>query len=379
MFSVTEVNNLAELTSYHLHWQRLLAITPQATFFHTLGWLSAYWQHFGERQRLRALLVHAQDELVGIVPLVVRQEPTRLGPVRVLTYPLDHWGTFYSPLGRQQALALWAAMRHVASTPRDWDLVDLRWIDRDGLDRGRTPRAMVLAGLRPDERAMHEVSQIDLGGTWEAYWAGLDGHWRNNVRRSEKRLASQARLRYVRYRPAGAAQGEDDPRWDLFEACVQVARASWQHHVQGGGNTLSHPRVYPFLRDAHLAAVRAGAADVNLLYLDEQPVAFAYNYAWHGAVYGLRTGYHEELGRAGAGSVLMARMLQDSFNRGDASFDLGPDETHIKRHWTTRVTRSYQYTHYAWGLRAQVMRWRRKLAGSARLPRTRAKPSPTAG
>ncbi len=376
MFHVTEVNSLAELNSYHLQWQRLLAITPHATFFHTLHWLGAYWQHFGEHQRLRVLLVHAQDELVGIVPLVVRQEQTRLGPVRVITYPLDHWGTFYSPLGRQQALTLWAAMKHVASTARDWDLVDLRWVDRDTLDRGRTPRAMHLAGLRPSERAMHEVSKIDLTGTWQSYWNGLDGHWRNNVRRSEKRLASQGRLRYVRYRPAGAAHGDDDPRWDLFEACVRVARASWQHHVRGGGNTLSHPTVYPFLRDAHRAAVKAGAADINLLFVDEQPVAFAYNYVWRGAVYGLRTGYHEELGRAGAGSVLMARMLQESFALGDTAFDLGPDETHIKRHWTTRVTRSYQYTHYAWSLRAQALRWRRKLAGKAGRPRNLSKPAP---
>jgi len=363
VFSVTEINNLAELSSYHLQWQRLLAVTPQATFFHTLGWLTSYWEHFGERQKLRVLFVHAQGELVGIVPLVVRQERTRLGPLRVLTYPLDHWGTFFSPLGRQQALTLWAAMKHIASGRRDWDLVDVRWVDRDGVDRGRTPRAMMLAGLRPAERRMHEVSQIDLAGSWDAYWRGLDGHWRNNVRRSEKRLALQGRVTHVRYRPAGSACGDDEPRWDLFEACVSVARASWQHRVRGGGNTLSHPGVSEFLRTAHLAAVKAGAADINLLYVDERPVAFAYNYVWCGAVYGLRTGYHEELGQAGAGSVLMARMLQDSFARRDATFDLGPDETHIKRHWTTYVKGSYQYTYYSWGLRAQALRWRRRLAG----------------
>lgn len=378
LFSVTEVNSLADLASYHLPWQRLLALTPRATFFHTLGWLSSYWQHFGAQQRLRVLLVYAQDELVGIVPLVLRQEQTRVGAVRVLTYPLDHWGTFYSPLGRQQALTLWAAMRHVAHERRDWDLVDLRWVDRDALDRGRTPRAMTLAGLRPRERMMHAVSQIELDGTWETYWKGLDAHWRNNLRRSEKRLAAQGPVRYVRYRPAGTMHGDDDPRWDLFEACVTVARSSWQHRVRGGGNTISHPSVYPFLRDAHWAAVKAGAADVNLLYVDEQPVAFAYNYVWCGHVYGLRTGYHEELGRAGAGSVLMARMLQDSFDRADTSFDLGPDETHIKRHWTTRVAHSYQYTHYAWNLRAQALRWRRVLSGRGRPAKAGPKPLSTA-
>jgi CelD/BcsL family acetyltransferase involved in cellulose biosynthesis len=122
--------------------------------------------------------------------------------------------------------------------------------------------------------------------------------------------------------------------------------------------------VRDFLRDAHAAAAERGAIDINLLLISGRPAAFAYNYAWRGWVYGLRTGYDAALARAGAGSVLMHRMLQDSFERGDATFDLGAGYLDAKRYWQTTQRFSYRSTHFALAApRAQLLRAKRWLRG----------------
>ncbi|HEX4150565.1 MAG TPA: GNAT family N-acetyltransferase, partial [Pirellulales bacterium] len=323
MVDVLEINDPLELADYRLAWTHLLGLTRGANFFQSLDWLQTYWQHFGAGQRLRVLVVTGSEDTIGILPLVVREERTKLGPVRVLTYPLHDWGTFYGPLGPHPTATLLAGLAHIRRTARDWDVVDLRWVHRHGADAGRTSHAMQSLGMGAYEQRWTEASIVDLRSGWDAYWAGRESRWRNNVRRAEKKLAAHGPIQYLRYRPAGAAGGESDERWDLYDQCESLAMASWQGS-SSSGTTLSHDAVRAYLRDAHAAAVHAGGADLNLLLVGGEPAAFAYNYHYRGHVFGLRLGYDSGVAQEGAGHVLMARMLADSADRGDHTFDLGP-------------------------------------------------------
>src|SRR5688572_18893815 len=95
---VHEINRFEELADQRSAWRQAWSQTDGATFFHSFDWFAAYWRHYGEAQQLRALLVSDMSGATSIVPLVIRSEPTRLGPIRVLTYPLHDWGSFYGPL-----------------------------------------------------------------------------------------------------------------------------------------------------------------------------------------------------------------------------------------------------------------------------------------
>ncbi|MGQ9760654.1 MAG: GNAT family N-acetyltransferase [Thermogutta sp.] len=102
---------------------------------------------------------------------------------------------------------------------------------------------------------------------WERCWNTRSAKFRSNLRRAERRLAACGRVKFIRYRPSGAPRGEDDPRWDLFNACVELATRSWQGR-QSQGNTLSHEHVDEFLREAHEKALRLGCLDLNLLIVN---------------------------------------------------------------------------------------------------------------
>jgi CelD/BcsL family acetyltransferase involved in cellulose biosynthesis len=358
--NVWELNDPEQLAQYRADWQHLLEQTPGGTLFHSLDWLLTYWRHYGSRQRLRVLLVADAGTLRGIVPFVVRTEATRVGVVRVLTYPLHDWGSFYCPLGSDVATTLQAALTYLRTTHRDWDLLDLRWITSSELDR--TGQAMRLAGFSAQQQPWTQTSLIDLARLdWHTYWAGRTSRWRNNVRRSERKLAAAGEITYLRYRAEPGSDVPMDPRWDLFEQCVALAGRSWQA-LADDGTTLTHEGVRDFIRDAHGMAAGHGAVDINLLLISGMPVAFAYNYVWRGWVYGLRMGYDAARARDGAGSVLMHRMLQDSFQRGDQLFDLGAEYHDAKRYWQTSSPYSYRSTHFAFSApKAQLLRAKRWL------------------
>jgi len=360
MTSVEEINRIEELARLRPAWDALLAETDGRSFFHTLPWLEVYWQHFGAGQKLRALVVSADGGPIGILPLVVLAEPTRVGRVRVLTYPLHDWGSFYGPIGPQPEATLAAGLAHVRRTPRDWDVLELRWIDAGGPGTGQAEQAMRAAGFQVCKSVWDRTAMIDLSGSWSDYLAARSSKWRNNLRRTERRLGRQGRVDYLRYRPRGQAHGEDDPRWDLYDLCEELARRTWQGS-SATGTTLSHESIRRFLRSEHAAAARAGAVDLNLLLLDEQPLAFAYNYFWDGTVYGLRAGYDAELSREGAGNLLFARAIEDSFRRQDLLYDLGAGYIQSKRHLLTRIAPILRYSHFHSGtprtLLLRMKRW----------------------
>jgi CelD/BcsL family acetyltransferase involved in cellulose biosynthesis len=359
MEGVLEVNDLGGLQPYRADWWRLLQQTPGAAFFQSLEWLEVYWRHFGHGQRLRVLLVLEDGAVCGIVPLVVRREATRVGPLRFLTYPLDDWGSFYGPVAPEPQRALAAALRHVAATRRDWDVLELRWVAAAACDAAHSAATLQAAGFQAHRSQRGETAIIDLRCSWEEYLSARTAKWRNNLRRWERRLHERGAAEYVRYRPAGAARGDGDPRWDLYDACVDVARRSWQGSSTTG-TTLCHREVCDFLRGAHAAAVAAGAADINLLLVAGRPVAFAYNYQFQGHVFGLRIGYDAQHAPDGAGNLLYAYAIRDSIQRGDRLYDLGPGSLECKRALMTQVEPIYRYSHYrpaAW--RAQLIRFKR--------------------
>lgn len=352
---VVEVNRIEDLSSYHLAWSALHAETPAASYFQTLEWLTAYWAHHGEGKRLRVLIVRCDGKPIGIVPLCEITEVGRLGPVTVLTYPLDEWATTYGPIGRFATATMAMALRHIAQTPRTWDVFEPRWTAHHATDHGRTERAMRLAGFHPTVTDDWQTSIVncDQFDNWESYLASRSSKSRHELRRQRRQLDRSGVVEHLHYRPDPMRHGGGDPRWDLFDHCVAVSRLSWQA-TSNTGNTICHEDVQPLVRDAHEQAARLGMLDLHLLTIDGQPAAFFYGYHCHGRTLGLRTGYDPSAPK-GSGAVLFGRVIQRSFELGDAAIDLGAGDESYKTRFRTSVEVSSRLSHIpvaAWRPRA---------------------------
>ena len=243
----------------------------------------------------------------------------------------------------------------------------MRWVNRDEHDHLRTQWAMEHAGYSTRESTWKTTAMIDMQRDWEQYWNSRSSKMRSNVRRDEKQLQQLGTVEYIRYRPAGTSFGDDDPRWDLYDTCVEIAEASWQGSSETG-TTLSHESVAGYFRDMHALAVKNGMVDINILKVNGKAVAFSYNYVRDGHLIGVRRGHLQEYAHCGVGNVMFVYMLRDSFQREDRSLDLGPGSMPEKTRWSTRVVDSYRYTHYPLSApRTQLLRLKHWAAtGNAR-------------
>jgi CelD/BcsL family acetyltransferase involved in cellulose biosynthesis len=373
MIEVLEISDLEELVGYRLLWNSWLANSPRATFINTWEWLDNYWRHFGRNQQLRVFIARSGGSPIGILPLCIRTESHHFGPLRVLTYPLDGWGSWYGPIGSNPAAAMLAVMQHIRRAPRDWDMIELPSTAPPSRDASRVGRSMRVVGLLSDQQAYRTTSLIDFSGGWNDYLASKSRKARHEMRRTLRRVFADGDVEYIRHRPRPAREGDGDPRWDLFAMCQQVALASWQA-TSTNGTTLTHERVRHFLRDAHAVAAHNGMVDVNLMLVDGRPAAFAYNYHFHGRLTGVRIGYDASLGRTepgmpGWGTALMLASIEDSCQRSDVSLDLGPGETPFKRRLRTHTEASYRMVY------TPLDSWRSQAVRLSRWARQRFQPS----
>ena len=371
MIDIQELHSIDALNDLAPVWNELHNKTSGASFFQTLPWLETYNRYFGKGKSWHIFVLSENEKPFTIVPLLVKKEHFSAGTARVLTYPLDDWGSFYGPIGERPQLAIATVLEHLKKAPRDWDILDLRWVapylssSDEEINEGKhssgaaiTEGAFQKAGYKYRRHLCKQTAVIDTTGTWEDYLASRRGKFRSELRRSIRRTEALGNIEFERFRPEAfcdSAAVKFDPHWEDYDACVALAESSWQ----GGstdGTTLSHKSVSEFLRECHGHAAKLGMLDMNLLRINGELAAFAYNYHHKGYVYGLRVGYNPAFAKTGVGKVLWARSFEDSFNRDDILYDIGPDSLQVKKHWWTRLLDVHGFAHYANTPQAQLVR-----------------------
>lgn len=342
------------LSALREDWTRLLDATPRASFFQSHEWFFQRWRHRLATDDALKVIVHREGgKASGIIPLVVQERPLPLGTVRKLRFPIDNWGSFHGPISADPAKTLEAGGRFLKerekSGVRDFDLVEFT----------NLASAQEGAEIFPDPRETWEVSEcshvavLEIEGTWEDYWESrrAQKNRRRNVERCERRLAETGEIGWIRYRPATGG----DPRWDLYDACEELASRSWQDGLVDG-HTLHHSEVRSFLRDLHEGACHAGGCDLSLLTVDGKPAAFCYGYHHRGYVDLMRVGFDPRFAKLAPGNALWTRLIRDSFERGDQVLDFGPSCLDYKSFWMTGIATSYQAVRYAPTFAARAFR-----------------------
>lgn len=359
MITVAEINDIDRLDHFRLAWRALLGKTKGATFAHSPEWLEHYWNHFGQDQKLRILFVTLGNKIIGVVPLVVKPVATKVGTMRVLTYPLDGWGTFYGQIGANPAATMVTAMRHIHASRRDWDLIDLRYVDQEGHDHRRTLNAFKSVGFQGNQEIWQKQPLVNTSETnWEDYLASRSTGIQQLISKAEQETGKQGHIAFYRSRLEDPLAPGWNPRWDLW---AEFQRMNFHDGTQSNfaGGNFSQNKKRSFLHDIHGPAVRAGMARIDALFVNHSMVACAY-----GLQHGSGTDYLAVGRRDGTSreviTTLTARMVQRSIQDGESSLNLGLLGNRLSGMWSNQEQVSYRCSHFPiTAPRSQVLRMNR--------------------
>ncbi|WP_339732046.1 hypothetical protein [uncultured Gimesia sp.] len=345
MITVAEINDIDRIDNFRLAWRSLLGKTKGVTFAHSPEWLEQYWEHFGQDLKLRTLMVTLGNKVIGIVPLVVKPVPTKMGTMRVLTYPLDGWGAFFSQIGQNPAATMVTAMRHIRTSKRDWDLIDLRYIDQDGLDRQRTSNAFKSVAFQGSQAVWQQLPLVKTQDTnWSTYLGSRSSQTQQQIHSAEQITSKAGHVAFYRSRLEDPLAPGWNPRWDLWTEFEQM-EFSYGNQTTIAGGSYANSRKLAFLREIHGPAVRAGLARIDALFINHTLVACAY-----GLQHAQGTDYLA-LGRQKNASpevitTLVSRMIQQSIHDGEPSLNLSLLNPQFADMWKNQNQKSYRCSHF---------------------------------
>lgn len=333
-------------------WDRLYSVSPGATPFSSWTFQRAWWDAFAATAEEHYLVLEA-DAIIGIVPLMVRQEPAPRrgarpepapGPLagvsdhdsrsrRTLYFGASYHADYATLLAAMADLPSLAAMLalHVAERliRGAVDAVDLRRLAEDDPARGVLERALrdpaQPAGLEVRLEPEDVCPVVDLADDWHAQLQRLDKKTRHEIRRKLRR-AERAGHVELHYRPL------DDASVERF---VRLHQARWgSSGLFAAGEDGDRNRLF-LRRLAELEAAEGPRARFHIaeVEVDGQTVHAVAGFADRGTCYFYNAGMDPEARDLSPGIVGTATYLRDRLERGDRRFDFLRGNEAYKYEW----------------------------------------------
>ena len=275
--------------------------------FLTPEWALAWFRHYGAEAH--PMLITAPGRDGGVLPLV-RSTSGRPRTVRFAGANLgDH---FHPACAEALEPELAAQAAELLDRDRGFGAIVLDNVDLDGA----WWRAIASGGGRRLAALTYRRAPLPYtrlaGTTWEDLLAQRSRNFRSQVRRRERRLEREHRLRFR----MTSEQRELGPDLDTF---FRLHLARWAGR---GGSSSDSPRAAAFHADFAAAALQRGWLRLWFLEADGEEVAAWYGWRLGGRYSYYLAGFAPEWGDRNVGSVLFAHTVRSAIEEGADEYDM---------------------------------------------------------
>jgi CelD/BcsL family acetyltransferase involved in cellulose biosynthesis len=302
-------------------WASLVDADPEATVFHTPGFLKVYWEELGAAERLDVATVRRDGAAVAVAAFGVRDDQLIwLGGFDVT----DYMGPVGPP--EHRAGAADELMAAVAAR-EDWRRADLAGLPEDGAWLPALAQAARRTGLPVRVETDGVAPAVALPGSFDAYLAGLPAKLRHEIRRKDRRLRTA--------RPdARVVDAAPDTMAEDLERFTALHRAS-----EGAKGRFMVPGMELFFR--RLADELAGDGTLRLSFLeaDGERIAGAVAFRFRDRLLLYNSAYDHGLSALAPGMVLVAELIRGAIDEGRTIFDMLKGDLGYKYRFGTRPRR----------------------------------------
>lgn len=343
--TIRAVTSLEEFKGLAQEWELLLRTVPGHSFFLTWEWLYIWTKHYLGDSRLRILLMrNDQERLVGIAPLYLRtsraQGPISLRELRFLgseTVCSSYLDVIANE--KQKRAVLQSLYRYLFNEARrEWDVLTLSEVPAESSTIDLWNELFDEAGKVGEIVSTTCCPVIRLPGDVETYRAGLGRSRRYTLQRKMKRLQGAGRIEFSR----AASPAEVDPALDWL---IALHQRRWSTGSIGG--VFASERSKRFHREVVQVLSERGRVSLDLLKLDDRPLAAIYGFMYQGVYSFYLPGFDPAaLSKASPGLVLLHHRIEQAICDGEHTVDLLQGAEPYKLDWATDLRRSLTWRYY---------------------------------
>ncbi len=326
MITFEIVEDPHKIKDYHAQWQALFdagAYEPSVS----LEWSQALVNTHLGTNRLFLLLLRNSTELLGIVPLCLRTVKKSGASLRTLFPLAEYFNTHSDLLLRHPSAELTDALLNaICSFRYRWDVFRInRFTETNPVLK------LIEDRLRNSPRINYEIRRaepsffIRLDGGYDQYLQQRKSHFRNNLKRSLKKMYALGDVEFL------GIQHFNDAA-DAFGVILPIEERSWKH--QHGTAITSTSRQQAFYRELCCGAYAKGWLRLSILKLNGTPIAFEMGLVRGKKYYGLHNSYDESFRKENPGTVLFARFIEDLARDGIQEYDFFGEPFEWESLWT---------------------------------------------
>ena len=334
-FVIERIESIEGLRALESEWRQLCEASDTSGVFLTWEWVEAWFDSFGND--LQPWILAARDSesrsIIGIVPLVLRRRPFRIGPCREISMVgnavggADHLDII--ACSNHMTRVAEEFVRYLRTTRRSWDIFRLDGVSEDSIFAKLLRRQSGWTANTWESVCPY----LELPGSYDTFFQGLKRERRANFRRRAKRLAESVGGD-VEYRQVKSASELPDALSHVFRLHQQVRES----HGQAGA--FNNPAIREFHQRYCENLLAKDALRLFLLRAGDQTIAMAYCFKHKNKMFFYQTGYEPAWSKYGPGNAIVGFAIQCAIEEGLTEFDFLRGAEPYKRDWTSSARRN---------------------------------------
>jgi len=328
VMAVTEVVGRSDFMALEKEWNTLVEATC-AEPFQRHEFIQTWIDNFAPGARLSVLTGRgATGRLVAALPLMKTHGRTcGLPAVQMLSTANAHSCRF-DLIAEDGAAAGDRFFAHLAAD-KSWDMLQITDVPAEGNAR-HLFRAAEAAGFPVGTWESQCSPYLELPSSYEKLLAGLNSHFRANLRRHRRRLEGMGTITVDRVTAGENLQ-------ERLEECFAIEQKSWKGLE--GTAILQDVKTLGFYTELAHTAASQDYLSLFLLKLNGQPVAFHYGLTYGRTYFMLKVGFDVAFEAGSPGLVLLEEIIKDCINGGLKRCDFLGMDMPWKRDWTKQANR----------------------------------------
>ena len=336
-----------DLTVFRDQWNRLSCDGVQEPST-SLEWTNALLRnHIRADDRLVLIRLRSGIHTVGLIPLIRRTTRVLGQPIALLTPLSELYNTHSGLLLREpHPPALGAFLDAVFSLDVNWDCFRMSKLLDDSPLQGTFEAWLRTHGKLYLVRDGLPAYVLDLPTTFDEYLMARSSKFRNFLKRLDRRINAAGVPRITLVSDSSTLES-------AYGALLSIEAGSWKE--AHGTAITAVTRQTGFYRDLCAAALDSGRLHLQVLELNDVPVAYNLGYLRDGCYSYLKTSYRADARALSPATYLRAKLIESLIAAGVRRLDFPGEPYEWEQQWTDCVRWHKVLTIYRGTARSRIL------------------------
>lgn len=338
LLKIRIVDTETDLIALETEWNDLLERSSNATIYTTFEWVREAWNICQTGAKPFILKFYDGVTLVGIIPLRIKTSRLGIKVLQHISMGLPHLSIAdmldtLSATGYEEMVIQSFAI-FVKKQKHRWDTIDWQEVPSTSSTSSVLLPAIQGVGLKYVETVQNETFLIKLPATWDEFLSQLSTEMRNTIKRKTRKILREQNASFERISTC-----------EEVDQVLLIMRDFIDKRWEESGKDIQNHEVFDFGRKLAPALLKRGWLDLNVIKVDNRPIAINWNFRFRGMVYYFRTAF--DLGlewrKYSPGIILLAYCIEQAIKDNFHSYHLLRGQFEYKVRLGTRMEKNYWF------------------------------------